>query len=291
MPLTVSCSASSHYVARTFKVRARAVSVAAFSAPRASRKTTDAARENEDASFTQSLSPTVACIGVADGVGSWRARGVDAGLYARILMQSAASTAQSTPVPSAASLLETAWKAAAKQQVIGSATVCIAVIDAAAGVLDVAGVGDCECLVLRQAGQGNWHVECRTEPQLRSFNTPFQLGWTPSAADTDLFDSPSSGDTLRAQIRSGDVVMLASDGVLDNLETADITATVKKCAALSARDNLASDLARLLVDRARDASLDTSRDGPFARLAKENDICWRHGGRPDDVTVVVAIVP
>lgn len=32
------------------------------------------------------------------------------------------------------------------------------------------------------------------------------------------------------------------------------------------------------------------RDGPFARLAKENDIVWTAGGRPDDTTVVAARV-
>jgi hypothetical protein len=28
------------------------------------------------------------------------------------------------------------------------------------------------------------------------------------------------------------------------------------------------------------------RDGPFARLAKENDVLWTKGGRPDDITVI-----
>ena len=37
-------------------------------------------------------------------------------------------------------------------------------------------------------------------------------------------------------------------------------------------------------------SLDRTRDGPFARLAKEADILWKYGGRPDDITVVVAVV-
>jgi hypothetical protein len=40
--------------------------------------------------------------------------------------------------------------------------------------------------------------------------------------------------------------------------------------------------------QARDFSLDRMRDGPFARLAKENDIMWKYGGRPDDTTVIGA---
>ncbi|CAM9820794.1 unnamed protein product, partial [Hapterophycus canaliculatus] len=37
--------------------------------------------------------------------------------------------------------------------------------------------------------------------------------------------------------------------------------------------------------RARELSLDNTRDSPFALLAKENDIMWG-GGMPDDITVV-----
>jgi hypothetical protein len=45
-------------------------------------------------------------------------------------------------------------------------------------------------------------------------------------------------------------------------------------------------LADALAQTARTFSLDRMRDGPFARLAKENDILWSSGGRPDDITVV-----
>ena len=37
--------------------------------------------------------------------------------------------------------------------------------------------------------------------------------------------------------------------------------------------------------RARELSLDDTRDSPFALLAKENDVMWG-GGMPDDITVV-----
>jgi hypothetical protein len=46
------------------------------------------------------------------------------------------------------------------------------------------------------------------------------------------------------------------------------------------------DLAQTLTLRARELSLDSSKDSPFALLAKENDIMWG-GGMPDDTTVIV----
>lgn len=48
-------------------------------------------------------------------------------------------------------------------------------------------------------------------------------------------------------------------------------------------------LSKQLVMKAREYSLDTNRDSPFAVLAKENDIMWG-GGMPDDTTVIVARV-
>ena len=47
-------------------------------------------------------------------------------------------------------------------------------------------------------------------------------------------------------------------------------------------------LADSMAQAARRHSLDRMRDGPFARLAKENDILWAAGGRPDDITVIAA---
>ena len=45
------------------------------------------------------------------------------------------------------------------------------------------------------------------------------------------------------------------------------------------------DLAMQLCKKARENSLDSSLDSPFAMLAKENDIMWS-GGMPDDCTVI-----
>ena len=45
------------------------------------------------------------------------------------------------------------------------------------------------------------------------------------------------------------------------------------------------ELAAKLCDVARERSLDTATDSPFAILAKENDILWG-GGMPDDCTVI-----
>ncbi len=46
----------------------------------------------------------------------------------------------------------------------------------------------------------------------------------------------------------------------------------------------------VLYSQAVVAAYNKHRDSPFAVLAKDNDVMWRFGGRPDDITVQVAIL-
>lgn len=122
------------------------------------------------------------------------------------------------------------------------------------------------------------------------------------------FETPGDADTASIPVMPGDVIILATDGLYDNLDLNEIVdevsewelehfpqdssggvneATRKSPNADSAR--IMKALAERLVNKARTLSLDKNRDSPFAILAKENDIMWG-GGMPDDTTVVVGRV-
>ena len=51
--------------------------------------------------------------------------------------------------------------------------------------------------------------------QQHAFNTPLQLG--PTMDDGSLFDQPEDSDVYKLQLQAGDLVVLATDGVLDNM--------------------------------------------------------------------------
>lgn len=101
----------------------------------------------------------------------------------------------------------------------------------------------------------------------------------------------------------GDVIILASDGLFDNLDLNEVVdevcqwedkwfpsvdgSEIQKYS--ESGDSAVQALAEQLVHKSREYSLDKMRDSPFAVLAKENDIMWG-GGMPDDTTVVVARV-
>ena len=89
-------------------------------------------------------------------------------------------------------------------------------------------------------------------------------------------------------VHAGDVVILASDGLFDNVSVDGVAAVVEAWER-GPDSGDRSALARALCLEARDLSLDDDTDSPFALLAKENDIMWG-GGMPDDVSVVCMTV-
>ena len=130
-----------------------------------------------------------------------------------------------------------------------------------------------------------------SQQQLRSFNLPFQLGFSDLPDTPRSFESPTDADTASIPIMIGDLIIMATDGLYDNLDLDEIVQEVSAWEHNHNNSNTDSlqTLAVRLVRKARELSLDKQRDSPFAILAKENDIMWG-GGMPDDTTVVVARV-
>lgn len=72
-------------------------------------------------------------------------------------------------------------------------------------MLHVANIGDCRLLVWRDG-----KVVLHTTEQLHDFNYPYQLGARSSVQPTDAA-------VLTLQLRPGDVIVLGSDGLFDNM--------------------------------------------------------------------------
>ena len=57
----------------------------------------------------------------------------------------------------------------------------------------------------------------RSQEQQHSFNYPYQLAIVPSDWRTDSKDMPLDSDNYEFTVEHGDIIALASDGVLDNV--------------------------------------------------------------------------
>lgn len=283
-------------------------------------------------------------LGVADGVGSWREYGVNPREFSHRLMEECRNVIEETAasglkdhhhtklrhVIEPAQVIAQAYNRVKAEGIIGSSTACVALFDGVRHQLHFSNLGDSGIIVLRHidsdvAGalkrdrhksrverKSDLQVTFVSQQQLRSFNHPYQLGWTgEEIAETELTSFKTAKDSCTSSIhlRRGDIIILATDGLFDNVDVDEICEVAleweqqhgfvrggdivfrerrwsmgNSLTSLSAE--VVGELAQSLCFRARENSLNSEIDSPFAILAKENDIMWS-GGMPDDCTVLV----
>lgn len=165
------------------------------------------------------------------------------------------------------------------------------------GRLEALNIGDSGYLVLRRTAAAadapleSSHdppqaqppaVIAASAPQQHGFNHPFQIG---TGAEGDRVADGHHEASAAASLLPGDLIVVASDGLWDNLYQADI-------AGLTARywDRAPADLARIMCNEARCGATEAVRS-PFADAAAATGRAWR-GGKLDDVSVAIGrVVP
>ena len=135
-------------------------------------------------------------------------------------------------LPSPKDLLELGYEKTIHDPTIkaGGTTACVAVADGD-GRMRIANLGDSGFLQLRLGT-----VHHYSNPQTHAFNTPFQMSLTPPDilaqamvfGGVPLNDKPDRADLADHMLRHGDVLVLATDGVWDNLNSQDILSVVSQ---------------------------------------------------------------
>lgn len=291
------------------------------------RKKSERPASGQDSFFVSRIGETDdVALGVADGVGGWEASGVDPADFAHGLCEYMARAAAEDAggegaASSARALMQKGYEDVCQDASVkaGGSTACV-VVARASGQLDVANLGDSGFVQLRLNA-----VHAGSAAQTHAFNTPYQLSMVPAEmlarsrafGGQQLSDLPRDADVSRHAVRHGDVLVLASDGVWDNLSAQDVLRLVARLmagarawettkAGLAVGEHLhaftlpdaADDIPSLqnflaagIAGEAKAASVDTQRNGPFAREVQRHypQEKWR-GGKVDDICVVVAIV-
>ncbi|XVF44734.1 hypothetical protein PTKIN_Ptkin02bG0147800 [Pterospermum kingtungense] len=217
----------------------------------------------------------IACqnwLGVADGVSQWSLEGTCVGLFAKELMECCekiVSERDRVPITDPVDVLN---RAAANTQSFGSSTVLVAYFDDRA--LHVANIGDSGFMILR-----NGTVFKRSSPMVYEFNFPVQI---------EREDDPSDFvEVYRIDLYEDDVIITATDGLVDNLYEQDIASIVFKSLRESLRPQ---EIAELLATRAQEVGQLSSVRSPFADEAQAAGYVGYRGGKLDDVTVIVSLV-
>jgi serine/threonine protein phosphatase PrpC len=154
--------------------------------------------------------------------------------------------------------------------VIGSSTALIAILRD--DELRIANVGDCGIGVIRF----NEFI-FRNEEQQHSFNYPYQLG-------TGSINTPKNdSQQFTVKIKKGDIIIMGSDGIFDNLFENDIIEEIKD---KELDPQMISDA---LAWRAKQTSVVEDISSPFQYRAHQEGLPYQ-GGKRDDISVLVAIV-
>jgi len=273
----------------------------------------------------------VTVVGIADGVGEWRLKGYDSGAFAQTFMDTSREIVEGIAANLESQrqageplypnypirpmeILQAGWASTMEKRVPGSATALIATVDTELSQLSFSNVGDAGIVILRHidstvAGymrdhttprhmrKGDLRLAFQSQQQLKSFNLPYQFGYEPEELGGKLrFETPRHADTTSVPVMPGDTIVIATDGLFDNVELEEIGAIVLawEKRRFGARQDLADagtlldevpveaveELATELCQVARRHAVDSTRDGPFAMLAKENDIMWSGGKKP-----------
>ncbi|KAI8374830.1 phosphatase 2C-like domain-containing protein [Blakeslea trispora] len=240
-------------------------------------------------------------LGVADGVGGWRThKGANPALYSRKLMHYAqleldriktnVRPQQLQAKPDPVQVLESAYHMTAldaqNEGIVGSTTACIVIL--CQDELRIANLGDCGVSVIRR----NDYI-FRSEEQQHSFNFPYQLG-------TASFDLPSDAQQFTVKIEEGDMIILGSDGLFDNLYDDEILEEIQKSIDQQTpleqdhKSRMSKILPQMISDtlalRAKTVSEDPDNPtSPFQVKAMHEGLYYQ-GGKADDISVIVAIV-
>eukprot|EP01018_Ginkgo_biloba_P031673 Gb_21754 [translate_table: standard] len=223
----------------------------------------------EDAHF---IGEVQQAIGIADGVGGWAQIGVNAGDYARELMAQSMVAIQQEPRGSIdpARVLD---KAYINTKSRGSSTVCILVLSGQA--LHGVNLGDSGFIIVRDGC-----TIFKSPVQQHDFNCPFQL------ESGDGSDLPQSAQVFTIQVAPGDIIIAGTDGLFDNLYDNEVSVLV----ADAIRDGMGPQAtAKKIASFARQRAEDGDRDTPFSTAAQHAGFAY-HGGKLDDITVVVSYV-
>ena len=212
-------------------------------------------------------------VGVADGVGSWRAEGILPRPYAQSILQKSIEQVQAGKA-GLRDLLFQAYKQTEKLGIPGSTTVDLVRIlgSQAKGIH----LGDSGVMIIR-----NNQVVLQTNPLQSPFNYPYQLGAG--------HQTPADADLWQFTIKKKDWIIVGSDGLFDNLYPKEIVEILETAVNST---NAVDELTRASYL----ASKDLKRWSPFAQNKyaatdfSDFDPIEFLGGNPDDISCIVGLV-
>ena len=246
-----------------------------------------------------SLLASKALIAVADGVGGWAAQGIDPSIYSLNLIKNVQMYFNMLPKVYAEQPKNLLRMAAKTNPHEGSSTLVICTLWQ--DELRSVNFGDSGFAVLtpvlKTASNGSktyiYDFKYISPPQQYQFNFPYQLGNVGK-------DESSLAKETSHKIRFGDIVIVYSDGISDNVFPGQLRQLlnfylykVKQKFGIQVPDVVrgfdGNEFAKQLKDLAFQKSTDKNYLSPFGLNGLDFGVLFK-GGKSDDISVVAAIV-
>ena len=220
-------------------------------------------------------SPTNSTIAVADGVGGWESKGVNPRAFADEILSKTYDFIKSGETDPK-NAISASYPLLSK---FGSSTICIGKLDAE-GVFRVANIGDSGFMIIRDG-----EILIQSKEHQHSFNYPYQLG-IGEDGNPHGSDRPNDAQIYVVTLEIGDYIVMGTDGLFDNLWPEDIVSYINE--ERPHPKSLATGLALMAYEE----SQDKNNSVPFFHRAKmeKQPYATYHGGKEDDISVIVSIV-
>ncbi|CAI8493237.1 Protein phosphatase 2C 7, mitochondrial [Pichia kudriavzevii] len=240
-------------------------------------------------------------VGVLDGVGGWAEQGYDSSAISRELANKITKIYLESPKLTPMEILSLAYEQVKEEGIVkvGSTTVCFGIIDGNNGRLSTLNLGDSWFGVFRKDENEKYKCIQQSSEQVHYFNAPYQLSVIPQdfldaakkRGTAYLMNEPDECDNYESKLRSGDIVVFTTDGMVDNILPEDIELYLNDNVndGVNLNESLGS-LNKNLVQQTTVLSLNTNYKSVFSQkltsLTNQDYI----GGKPDDITSVMVYV-
>eukprot|EP00818_Percolomonas_sp_WS_P009902 CAMPEP_0117439890 /NCGR_PEP_ID=MMETSP0759-20121206/2794_1 /TAXON_ID=63605 /ORGANISM="Percolomonas cosmopolitus, Strain WS" /LENGTH=317 /DNA_ID=CAMNT_0005231611 /DNA_START=464 /DNA_END=1417 /DNA_ORIENTATION=- len=217
---------------------------------------------------------------VFDGVGGYSQLGVDPAEYSNLMADSCRIAFEENSKTDLRDVLERAYARAVSWGTQGGTTAVLAKYDPSSNQMEILNLGDSKALHFSKDAEGKYALLDETSEQEHFFNCPFQLS-------SEQSDKPNVADAKMFSISTGDIIVLATDGITDNLSVEEMLRIInEKRAACTDESTFARDCSEALTKRATEIARNPKAKTPFQIRSKGRF----EGGKMDDITNVLCYI-
>jgi protein phosphatase PTC7 len=218
-------------------------------------------------------------LGVCDGVSQVASLNISPAEFPRDLLDQCWEVLQTT---AGSDLIEVLVQAFLRSSCLGSTT-CV-LCELGGNRLAIASVGDSELRILRRGPDNLYEVIFRTVAGKANEYTPHQVCRLPGTQDTDTVSNiRNTAQSYTTSVKCGDLLVLGSDGVFDNLFDGEIETCVNRCCVV---DGVVAVPARAQLESAATAIVEAA----VGKVGSFEAAPFGIGGKADDTLAVVAAV-